>query len=65
MLVTMEQEREAADCFMLNDVKQNSKQNGFRGVPIVAQWLTNPTRNHKVVSLIPGISQWIKDPALR
>ena len=34
------------------------------GVPIVAQWLTNPTRNHEVVGLIPGLVQWVKDPKL-
>ena len=25
---------------------------------------TNPTRNHEVVCLIPGFSQWVKDLAL-
>ena len=25
------------------------------GVPVVAQWLTNLTRNHEVVGLIPGL----------
>ena len=34
-----------------------------KGVPIVAQWL-NPTRNHEVVGLTPGLAQWIKNPAL-
>ena len=33
-------------------------------VPVVAQWLTNPTRNHEVVGLIPGLAQWVKDPVL-
>ena len=34
------------------------------GVPIMAQWLTNPTRNHEVVGSIPGPTQWVKDMAL-
>ena len=32
----------------------------YRGVPIVAQWLRNPTRNHEVVGLIPALAQWVK-----
>ena len=34
------------------------------GVPVVAQWLMNPTRNHEVEGLIPGLTQWVKDPVL-
>ena len=34
------------------------------GVPITAQWLTNPTRNQEVASSIPGVAQWVKDPVL-
>ena len=37
---------------------------GKDGVPVVAQWLTNPTRNHEVASSIPGLAQWVKDPTL-
>ena len=34
------------------------------GVSVVAQWLANPTRNHEVMSSIPGLAQWVKDLAL-
>ena len=34
------------------------------GVPAVAQWLTNPTRNHEVAGSVPALAQWVNDPAL-
>ena len=30
----------------------------------MAQWFTNPTRNHEVSRPIPALAQWVKDLAL-
>ena len=30
------------------------------GVPVVAQWLVNPIRNHEVVGSTPGLAQWVR-----
>ena len=35
-----------------------------QGVPVVAQWVKNPTSSHEEVGSIPGLAQWIKDLAL-
>ena len=38
-----------------NLIFKNFRKSG--GVPVVAWWLTNPTRNHEVAGLIPGLPQ--------
>ena len=34
------------------------------GVPVMAQWLMNPTRNHEVAGSVPALAQWVNNPAL-
>ena len=45
--------------------KKSSNSKRYMGVPVMAQWLMNPTRNREVVGLIPGLAQWVKDLSLR
>ena len=42
--------------------RQNKKES--IGVPVVAQWLMNPTRNQEVAGSVPALAQWVNDPAL-
>ena len=44
--------------------KQSESRIDDQGDPIVAQWLTNPTRNHRVAGSIPALAQWVNDPVL-
>ena len=30
----------------------------------MAQWLTNPSRNHEVTGSVPALAQWVNDLAL-
>ena len=34
------------------------------GVPVVTQWVKNPTSVREDASSIPGLAQWVKDPVL-
>ena len=40
----------------------SKKSSGF-GVAVVAQWVKNPTSIHEDMDSIPGLAQWVKDPA--
>ena len=37
---------------------------GVYGVPVVAQWLTNPSRIHEVAGSVPALAQWVNGLAL-
>ena len=44
--------------------KKRDRKRQKKEVPVMAQWLLNPTRNYEVVGSIPGLAPWIKDLAL-
>ena len=35
-----------------------------KGIPVVAQWVKDPTNIHKDVGLFPGLTQWVKNTVL-
>ena len=41
----------------INYNKKKNLKDQFLGIPVVAQWLTNPTRNHEIAGSIPGLAQ--------
>ena len=38
--------------------------NNSQGVPIVVQWVKDPTSIHEDMGWIPDLDLWVKDPAL-
>ena len=46
----------------MKEERKERRKERFPGVSIVAQWLTNHLRL-LVAGSIPGLAQWVKDPA--
>ena len=48
---------------LTNQIEGNKEKEDL-GSSVVAQWLMNPTNNHGIAGSIPGLAQWVGDPAL-
>ena len=64
MEVTEKHRRQAQEKGQIPSFVTGSLKSTKLGVPVVAQWLTNPTRNHEVVGSTPALAQWVNDLAL-
>ena len=49
--------------YIFSEIEEKIKLHG-QGSSCCGTVETNLTRNHEVASLIPGLAQWVKDPAL-
>ena len=56
--------KEGYQVFNFGQVQIDMSKVGGWGVPVVAQWLMNPTRSHGVACSVPALAQWVNDPAL-
>ena len=43
--------------YLVSPAIQQEKKKVSSGVPVVAQWLTTPTRNHEVACSVPALAQ--------
>ena len=48
------------------DCKENKNEHKIIkiGIPIVVQWVENPTSIHEDVGSVAGLTQWVKNPAV-